>query len=188
MNLNLQLQPMVDRLRFTLLAAGWPGIAGLLLLLVGAGLLLVMPQQWAAVEAAKDTAERRHQEYLRATEGGGSGGTGAGESLTRFRELLPAETQADEAMEIIQRDAQKHGLVLTGTDYKWLRQPNEKLAQVRIAMPVKADYPQLRAFVKDVLVDVPGLALEQFDLQRDNIGSASIDARLRFALFLKAGA
>ncbi len=78
MKLNLQLQPAVDRLHFALLAAGWPGIAGLLLLLVGVGLLLVLPQQWAAVEAAKDTAERRHQEYLRATEGGGSGGTGAG--------------------------------------------------------------------------------------------------------------
>jgi hypothetical protein len=195
MKTNLQLAPMldrlrsaqiVDRLRFALSAAGWPGIAGLLLLCVGAGgLFVVVPQQRAAAVAAKAVAERNQKEYSRIADGGRKDGLNAGEALARFRELLTAEKQADEAMEIIQRDAQKNGLVLAGTEYKWQRQPGAKLAEVRIAIPVKAAYVPLRTFVKDVLTDVPGLALEQFDLQRENIGTTNVDARLRFSLFLK---
>jgi hypothetical protein len=197
MKFNLAFAPIVDRLRsvfntdrlrFALIAAGWPGIVGLLLFLGGAvGHFLVVPQQQATAASAKGEAERNHQDYSRLADGGRKDGLDAGDGLTHFRELLTAEKKADEAMEIIQRDAQKNGLALAGTEYKWQRQPNAKLAEVHIAMPVKAGYAPLRAFVKDVLVDVPGLALEQFELQRDNIGNTNVDARLRFSLFLKAG-
>lgn len=190
MNPNFQIDSsaMLDRLRFALIAAGWQGVAGLVLILVGVGVLLLVPQQWEAATIAKGVAERSKQEFARGADGGQKGEADTGQALASFRELLTSEDQADEAMEIIQRDAQKHGLVLAGTEYKWQRQANAKLAEVHIAMPVKAGYAPLRAFVKDVLADVPGIALEQFDLQRENVGSSDVEARLRFSLFLKVGA
>jgi len=180
---------IVARARFGLAATGWPGIAGLLLLLAAAvGQLVLVPQQRSAAAAAQAEAGRRHDAYARLAGGGQAGGkVTAGEALAQFRERLKPEKQADELMETIQRDAQKAGLAPAGTEYKWQRQPELKLAEVRIAMPLKAGYAPLRAFLKDVLADVPGLALEQCDLQRDNIGSTSVDARLRFVLFLKVG-
>jgi hypothetical protein len=178
----------VERLRFALIAAGWPGAVGLLLLGAGClGQFVLVPQQQAAVASARSEAEASHQDYLRLAEGGSKAQLNSGETLVRFHDMLTPEKQADAAMETIQRDAQKNGLAPAGTEYKWQRQPNAKLAEVRIVMPLKAGYAPLRAFVKDVLTDVPGLALEQFDLQRDNIGSTTVDARLRFSLFLKAG-
>lgn len=188
-DLKLEHVAMLERLRFALIAAGWPGIVGLALLLAGAGgLLLAVPQQWEAATVAKSEAERIQHDYARLNDVATTGQGGPGQALADFRELLTTEEQADEAMEIIQRDAQKHGLVLAGTEYKWQRRLNVKLAEVHIAIPVKAGYSPLRAFVKDVLADIPGLALEQFDLQRENIGSSEVDARLRFSLFLKVGA
>jgi hypothetical protein len=188
MKLAPALASVADRLHFALVAAGWPGVVGILLLAAGSvGQFLVVPQQQAAAAGAKDEAERSHQEYVNLADGGRKGGLDASATLVRFRELLKPEKQADEVLEIIQRDAQKNGLAPAGTEYKWQRQADARLAEVRIVMPMKAGYAPLRAFVREVLADVPGLALEQFDLQRDGIGSSNVDARLRFSLFLKAG-
>jgi hypothetical protein len=187
-DLKLDQGAMFEKLRFALMAGGWPAVVGMVLIAVGiGGFLLVVPQQWDAATGAKNEAERSQRECERLNAGAEKGPGGVGQALVEFRELLTAEEQADEAMEIIQRDAKKHGLALSGTEYKWQRQPKVKLAEVRIAIPVKASYSPLRAFVKDVLTDVPGLALDQFELQRENIGSSDVDARLRFSLFLKVG-
>lgn len=187
-DLKLDQGAMIEKSRFALMAGGWPAVVGLVLMVIGiCGFLMVVPQQWDAAAAAKNEAERTRREYERLNTGEAKGPGGAGQALVEFRELLTAEERADEAMELIQQDAKKHGLALSGTEYKWQRQPNVKLAEVRIAIPVKAAYSPLRAFVKDVLTDVPGLALDQFELQRENIGSSDVDARLRFSLFLKVG-
>lgn len=186
---NFAFAPMADRLRFTLAAAGWPGIAGTLLLVAGViGEVLVVPHELAKAASSQAAAERSHQKYLKVAAGGGQGGSSTAQTLTSFRELLASDKQADEVLETIQRDAQKYGLAPVGTEYKWQRVPDAKLVEVRIIMPLKATYAPLRTFVKDVLVDVPGLALEQIELQRDNIGSTDVDARLRFLLYLKVGA
>lgn len=179
---------LTARLRFAMVGAGWPGIVGFVLLAAAAfGQFVLVAQEQAAAAAAKAQAERDQAAYASAAGGGQHGKVDAGEALARFRDLLKSEKQADELMETIQRDAQKNGLAPAGIEYKWQRQPELKLAEVRIVMPLKGGYAPLRAFLKEVLADVPGLALEQCDLQRDNIGSANVDARVRFSLFLKVG-
>jgi hypothetical protein len=178
----------VDRLKFMLTGSGWPGLAGLLLLLAAAGAEFVaVPQERDIAAGNQQAAERARQEYMRATAGDAKGQGGGAETLARFRERLTPDGQADGVFETIQRDAQKYGLAPTGTEYKWQRQAADGLSEVRIDMPLKAGYAPLRAFVKDVLTDVPGLALEEFDLKRENIGANVVDARLRFALYLKVG-
>jgi hypothetical protein len=180
-----RLATIIDRIRFEFSGAGWAAMAGLVLMcLAGLAALFVVPSQWAAARSAQEAAERSHQEYLALT-GQGQGRLDPATALAQFRERLTPEKQADEAMEAIQRAAEKNGLALAGTDYKWQRQAEAKLAEVRIAVGLKAGYGPLRAFVRQVLTEVPGLALDQFELQRENIGSTTVDARLRFSLFLR---
>jgi hypothetical protein len=183
------LAAVASRLRFRLVVAGWPGAVGLALLLAG-GIVqfLLVPQQQEATDAARSAAERQRQIHLAATAAGGRGTPGAVDSLARFRELLRPEGKAEEALEIIQRDAKAHGLLQAGTEYKWLRQPAARLAEIQITLPVKGAYAPLRSFLRNVLADVPGLALEQCDMQRDNVATAVAEARLRFTLFLRTGA
>lgn len=185
---KLDLAPLLDRLKFALATAGWPSLAGLVLLLAAAGAeLLAVPQQQALAAASQAAAERSHQDYLRLAAGEGRGKLGSAQALARFRARLTSDKEADAVFEILQRDAQKNGLAPVGTEYKWQRQSGAGLAEVSIVMPMKAAYAPLRAFVRDVLADVPGLALEQFDLQREAIGAGVVDARLRFSLYLKVG-
>jgi hypothetical protein len=187
MNPAVVLAAVASRLRFRLVAAGWPGTVGLVLLLSG-GIVqfLLVPQQQLATSAARGVAEHQRQAYLQAA--AGHGAPGAAESLARFREMLTPETKADEALETIQRDAKVHGLLPIGTEYKWLRKPASNLAEVQITLPVKGGYSSLHSFVQNVIADVPGLALEQCDLQRDNVAAAVAEARLRFTLFMRTGA
>lgn len=182
------LTDIAARLRFLLHLAGWPGVVGLALLLLGGIVQFVLiPQQRQFTEVAHAAAEQQHQAYLRSAEDARRGVPDAAESLVRFRSLLTPEAQADEALEIIQRDAKANGLSPAGTEYKWQQQPAAKLAEVQITLPVKGAYAPLRGFVQNVLADVPGLALDQFDLQRDSIAAAVSDSHLHFTLFLKAG-
>ncbi len=183
-----KLASVVDRLKFLLAGAGWPALAGLVLLLAAAGAELVaVPQERAVAAGNRQAAEKARRDYERATTGERKGQPGGAEALARFHARLTPDAQADAVFETIQRDAQKNGLSPAGTEYKWQRQSGAGLSEVRIVMPLKAGYAPLRAFVKDVLADVPGLALEQFDLKRENIGTGIVDARLRFSLYLKAG-
>jgi hypothetical protein len=56
-----------------------------------------------------------------------------------------------------------------------------------ILLPVTADYASLRAFIVDALRELPGLALEEMSLRREDSKSLQLDARLRFVLFLRRG-
>jgi Tfp pilus assembly protein PilO len=181
---------IASRLRFQLVVAGWPGAVGLALLVAACVVQFVLlPQQWQATESARaDAAELQRQAALAPAGGGARSDAGSAESLARFRDSLTREANADEALETIQRAAGSHGLVLAGTEYKWQRQPAAKLAEIQISLPVKGGYGPLRGFLQDVMADVPGLALDQFDLQRESVAGAVAEARLRFTLYLRTGA
>jgi hypothetical protein len=176
-----------SRLRFLVFLAGWPGAAGLALILAaGIVQLVLVPREAAAVASARAEAERQHQLALAAA-GEKRGAPGVAESLANFRASLKAETEAGEALEILLEDAKKRGLPAASTEYKWQRLPAGKMAQVQVTLPLKGGYGPLRGFLQDVFADLPGLALDQFDLQRDNIANPVADARLRFTLYLRAG-
>lgn len=185
MNLPPLLKQGTDRLRFWLVVGGVPGVVGAALLAAAtAGQFLLLPRIEESAATVRAMAAREHKAYLKAAETARGGAPGAAESLARFRTTLVSEKAAAEAFEIIQRAAKKHGLTPDGTEYKWQRQADARLAEVRIAMSLKGGYGALRSFVRDALADVPSLALEQFDLQRDGIGTAATEAHLRFTLFL----
>jgi hypothetical protein len=62
------------------------------------------------------------------------------------------------------------------------RRADDRLVRYRMTLPVSGTYPQVRAFVVDVLRDVPAAALDDIQLRRDAAGR--IEARVRFSLFL----
>lgn len=57
------------------------------------------------------------------------------------------------------------------------------LAQTRMTLPLRAPYPQIKAFTYAVLRELPAASLDQLVLRRGDAGDANIDATLTLSLW-----
>ncbi len=106
------------------------------------------------------------------------------ERLAGFVAAFPTDKGIPAAFTRLHVLAAKHGLPLAQAEFRLTAQGAEPLARYSMVLPVKTEYARLRAFVDDVLRDMPSVALEELSLRRDDLKSELIDARLRLVLFL----
>ncbi len=76
------------------------------------------------------------------------------------------------------------GVALKRVEYRMLEDRRAGLRQYQIVMPVTSSYPAIRKFVSVALAGVPTMSLDHIAFQRKRIGDATVDAELRFTLFL----
>jgi Tfp pilus assembly protein PilO len=84
--------------------------------------------------------------------------------------------------------AEKHGLVLAQAEYKLELDRAGGFHVYQMRLPVRGAYPRVRGFVDATLARIACAALEDVDFKRDAIGTADVEARLRFLFFLKDSA
>lgn len=155
---------------------GWPGLLGLALALAAAAthLVGVVPIQ-------------EHNDQLRM-------------EADRLRQLAavqpetlpPAEIRTlaalpsgDELMPLVaavHAGARRRQVVLDQGEYLWQGDAGTRTGRYRMTFPARGSYPQLRGWAADVLAEWPALALDEFDFRRDNIGSESVQAQVRFTV------
>ena len=80
--------------------------------------------------------------------------------------------------------AEKKQIFLYQGEYQMVRYKYINLAAYEIALPVKASYPQLRSFINQALSDIPNLALESIDFKRQRADEPTLEAQLKFTLYL----
>jgi hypothetical protein len=80
--------------------------------------------------------------------------------------------------------AKATGLIVKRVEYRMLEERRSGLQQYQIMMPVAASYPNIRQFVSLALAKVPAMSLDHIGFQRKKIGEATVEAELRFTLFL----
>ena len=56
---------------------------------------------------------------------------------------------------------------------------------MRITLPVKGSYPQIRRFAAAAMAALPTLSLQSAQLRRDKIGDDRVEGRLVFVLFME---
>ena len=78
----------------------------------------------------------------------------------------------------------KHKVELSRSDYRLMQEQDSKLARYEMVLPVHGSYPQIRAFIADVLETIPALALVDIALKREDIKSGKLDVRLSMNLYL----
>ncbi|MEY2689783.1 MAG: hypothetical protein RL375_3982 [Pseudomonadota bacterium] len=91
-----------------------------------------------------------------------------------------------DGLERVHRAAKRLGIELSSADYQLSTPSDRKLARYRMNVNLRASYPQLRRFVSHVLHELPTLALDQIDVQRNEIGDTELEARLSFSFYLPA--
>lgn len=171
---GLQFQLLVARFgSASLLAAG-------LMVLAATGHFAVTP----ALREAADANRRAHSAVRAAP-----AATDAAQQLTaRYGEfrgrLVPLEERVQHLKTLFQVAADA-GVSLMQGDYRLRPEADCDCQALQVTLPLRGTYPQVRAVVDAALAKLPALSLDEISFRRDTVKTLTVDARVRFTLYLK---
>ena len=176
---------ILEQLRAHAERIGGTGVAGIALMAFAAAFYgsAIAPLE-AEVAKLRAEAARLEAKFGLGGKLPGAPNGDAGEQLATFYAFFPRSDSSPAWLAKIHAAAQAKGIVLQSGEYRLDRRADQRLARYQITLPVTATYPQIRAFIGEVLAEVPAAALEEITLRRESAASPTVEARIRFALFL----
>lgn len=171
-----------------LAAIGWPPLATLALFAIALAIYFsaVVPARsgYAAleerVELEREKARRIGKQATQPTV------LSPQAELQRFRNFFPPLNEVNEWVDEIYAAARRERLSLQRGEYKLIPEREAGLVRYQIVLPLKGSYPQIRRFIAEVLEEVPAAAIDDVSIRREKIGDASVEARLRLNLYMRA--
>jgi hypothetical protein len=163
------------------------GVLGIILLLLAlsAYFLLVQPAQLSVSQLKEELlAEQLRQKnnQLHPAEVESSSAT----RMQTFREFFPAYQTAPDLLTAVYQAASAESISLAEGDYKYVPFKPDGLGVYQLDLPVKGSYVQIRRFIAKVLNDIPSAALDEVSFKREAVGSGTLDAKIRFSIYLSA--
>jgi hypothetical protein len=179
------LKLLLARLRFA--AANLPVlplIAFLLVVAVAVIHLFLLPGREAAIEEAERRLVSLERNARRAAIERQSGEQVSPEDTRqRLLDRFPTEEQLNAELGRLIELATKEGLQVPSGDYRLLPGKDGLFDRYVLNLPVKGSYLTIRRYVVAVRKEFPDLAVDDISLRRENIGTAQVEAQLRFILF-----
>jgi hypothetical protein len=155
---------------------GWPGLSGLVALVVAGMMLtsLVQPMQKhiAELEARAAKLESQPAPVTPIV------------TVRDWRADLPAGDQAYTRLTRLFRAAEDAGLSLSEGSYRHVSDKKAAVQRLIVEMPVSGDYAAMRSFLAYALNQDESLALESVEIQRGSMTEAELEGDLRFVLFV----
>lgn len=105
--------------------------------------------------------------------------------LRAFRDRLVSEDQRTEILEKFFAEAAKSGITLQQGEYALTTDTEGNFSRFQISLPMKGSYPRIRAYAETLLEAIPALSLDEIGFRRDSVQIPSVEARLRFTLYMK---
>lgn len=177
-NLRLQLEYHVKQ-------AGVVGAIGALLL------AFVPGYYWSVIRPLQAEADSLAVQYesVRTLKASGQRTAEAPETrearIRAFHGFFPTREEVPGWMSKIYAAADAEKLPLSRGEYRRVASAEgESPVPLRISLPIKGKYDQVRRFLTTALADVPMLALEEVLFQRQNATDAEVDAEVHFILFV----
>lgn len=164
---------------------GWPGALGAAL--IGAGAVFhfaVLAPAGAQLDELRAASAARRAELTRDAALQQAGNTPDGQ-LARFHQGFPADTSLPEWLDKMFAVAAQHGIALDQGDYKLTRSAVGRLVRIQIALPVKSEYPQIRKFIAGLRSEIPVMALEHVQFERQKVADPIVEATIKFALYME---
>lgn len=109
----------------------------------------------------------------------------ANENLAHFYATLGEQRYAEQQVRQLFAIAGKTGLVLEQGDYKFSADKAGGIAAYQISLPVKGAYANIWQFCLQALVAIPFASLDDIAFRRETITEPTVEARVRFTLYLK---
>lgn len=105
--------------------------------------------------------------------------------IRAFHGFFPIREEVPGWMSKIYAAADAEKLPLTRGEYRRVASADgESPVPLRISLPVKGKYDQIRRFLTAALADVPMLALEEVLFQRQNATDVEVEAEIRLILYV----
>ncbi|MDO9449499.1 MAG: GspMb/PilO family protein [Rugosibacter sp.] len=182
------LRNITAHLRFQFYRHGWPAAIGLVLVVSAIGWQIfgvaALRTQTASLRAEQSAL--RKQIAAQAEVQANPQNT-PGRRLDALYASLPVAADTLAAVEAIHQAAAANGVKLAQGEYRLARDAGMPWLRYQITLPMQASYPQLRAWLVDVMNAMPTVALDEINFRRDDAGSPAVESRMRLTLFLKAG-
>jgi hypothetical protein len=175
--------PLSTHLAFLLHRHGWPAALGVLFM------ALVWPiAHWGADSTRAETLALQQAQVAERERRARQPDPQVDQAtrLATFEAGLPQAAGALQAVRHIHRSASEHGVVLSTGEYRLVDEPGGRLQRYQITLPADGTYPDLRAWMADVLNELPTMALDELSFKRNNVGEAQVQARVRWSFYLKA--
>ncbi|MDP8566905.1 hypothetical protein [Methylophilus aquaticus] len=99
----------------------------------------------------------------------------------------PPHSEAERISAEILAQADAMGMIFERAEFQSVPGQSDVLQELRIKLPLKGDYLQIRQFLAHVLHTYPSLALAQCKLQRSDIMQPELEALIEFSLYTRKG-
>jgi hypothetical protein len=182
-----RLSGLLLRLRLLLAQAPPVALAAGALILLGAGALawlLHATLQLEQEETALKARLARPAEAVQAAQVAAPVPPLVIDNLEQFYATLGQRRYAEQQVRTLFGLAQKNGLVLSQGEYKSAWDRNARVHTYQLNLPVKGSYAAIWQFALSALRAIPFASLDDISFRRDSIGDATVEARLRFTLYL----
>ena len=155
---------------------GKPGV-------IGVGLLIFCLVFYLGnIAPGQDELNRLSSEITRLQAAALDSRPSAGEqALTSAAGERPAFATATESLKELSALAEQHGLTIERATY--LLSNKEGQRRLEVSLPLKAGYPSLRAYLRDLLALPGGPVLDEMQLQRQKASETAIEANLRLSYY-----
>jgi hypothetical protein len=107
----------------------------------------------------------------------------AAAKIAAFYRFFDTGQQPSDWLKRLDDIAAKAGLELRSADYQ-MQRPAGRLERYEIALPVSATYPQLRAFLRTSLAEIPVMSLDQVVIKRQRASDGQIQADIHITLHM----
>jgi hypothetical protein len=162
---------------------GWPGLAGIALIAtcgaIYACLLAPLDSRMTESRAQVRSSHGRQLDLSRM-----AAEQDPATQLESFYRYFGRESAPTEWLGKLHGIASANGLTLRQAEYRAGDVFAGRLAQYQVVIPLTGTYPQLKRFVASVLLEIPHASLDQFSMQRRNIGDRTVDAQMQFTFFV----
>lgn len=104
--------------------------------------------------------------------------------LAQFYSALGDPRYTEQQLKTFFALADKAGLRLTQGEYKLSAEKDGRYHTYQLLLPVKGSYRAIRQFCEQALVAMPFASLDEINVKRETIGNGTVEARLRWRLYL----
>lgn len=165
---------------------GWPGIAGAGLLAMCTALYLsgIQPAQ-VKLNEVQQGAISIQERVKHAAKELNHNDLSPQEQLAAFYRIFPKEKDLLPWLEKIFSIAQTEGVRLDQGEYRVTRDKVGRLVRFQMTLPVRSEYTALRKYLNAIRAEIPIIAMEHLQFERQKVGDPEVEAKIKLAIYLE---